>query len=171
MNYNEWLDKGFAFTYQANQIMRVIMSPVGIVCHGNLCSDGSDKKVAINALWDTGATVSSIDKNLAKSLSLIPIGKLPVRHAEGVTIQDVYTFNVQLLNQNFNINVPQAVSGNFGNQNFHMLIGMDIISLGDFFFGQSADSDGKIVSYFSFAIPSIDRKIDFAKELVDERIR
>lgn len=93
------------------------------------------EQIAINALWDTGATISSIDRDLAQSLSLIPIGKLPIHHAGGRSVQDVYTFNVNLLSRKFVINVSKAISGNFSGQDFKMLIGMDIISLGDFFFG------------------------------------
>ena len=93
------------------------------------------------------------------------------QHAEGVSIQDTYTFDVDLQCDDFKIKVAKTVSGNFSSPNFKMLIGMDIISLGDFFFGQCRDPNGKIVSYFSFAIPSIDRKIDFAKERQDGKIR
>jgi len=171
MNYHEWLDKGFAFTSRAKQIAKEITCPVDIVCPGKLCSDGLDKKVTIKALWDTGATISSIDRDLAQSLSLIPIGKLPVFHADGRSIQDVYTVNVNLLSRKFVINVGKAVSGSFSGQDFKMLIGMDIISLGDFFFGRCMGSEGYEVSYFSFAIPSIDRKIDFVKEWQDGRVR
>ena len=171
MNYHEWLDRGFALTSHCDQVSRVIMCKVDIVCRGSLCRDGQDKKITVDALWDTGATITSIDRDLATSLSLIPIGRQNVCHAEGVSVQNTYTFSVNLMSSRFTIDVVKAVSGNFRNQAIKMLIGMDIISLGDFFYGQCRGTDGRMQSYFSFAIPSIDRKIDFVKEWHDGRIK
>lgn len=106
------------------------------------------------SLWDTGASCSVISKNVVDTLDLKPIGKAKVFHANGESIVNMYALNLQLPNS---IATPfvKATEGIFNG--FDLLIGMDIITLGDF---SISNVGGKTT--FSFRIPSIE-EVDFMK--------
>ena len=72
------------------------------------------------------------------------------------------------MDNSFGVSLSTASEGFFTGSGFQMLIGMDVIALGDFFIGQ-CEKDGKPHTYISFSIPSIDRKIDFQEELIAKR--
>lgn len=110
------------------------------------------------ALWDTGATHSAITPQTAKELNLVPTGRALVTHAAGETSVLTYLINVVLPNKVIiqGVRVSEC-SGNTGN--FGVLIGMDIISLGDFAVSNNA---GKTV--LSYSLPSV-RDIDFTQGL------
>jgi uncharacterized protein YchJ len=102
----------------------------------------------IRALWDTGATNSVITKRTATILGLKPIDSARVFHAGGESKQPVYLVSVYLPN---NVAVPNIrvtecpdITGNFG-----LIIGMNIISRGDFAFTNVGKN-----SVFSFRMPS-----------------
>jgi len=167
MNYDEWLRKGFAVKTTYDGLVDRIITDVTVLCRPELCADRQPHSKKIRALWDTGASSSSIDGQLAKELQLIPIGKCIVAHAHGQSVVNRYSFDFALHNA-FVLNLSTASEGIFSGGDFQMLIGMDVISLGDFFFGQY-ESTGKPCSYFTFSVPSIDRKIDFVEELNAKR--
>ncbi len=167
MNYNEWVKDGFAVRTSFNGIVNRLITDVTIICKPELCSDEQPHVKKIKALWDTGASASSVDKQLAKEMCLVPIGKGIVSHANGQSIVNRYTFDFALHNA-FVLNIPSASEGIFAGGDFQMIIGMDIIAHGDFFFGQY-EKEGKPCSYFTFSIPCIDRKIDFVEELNSKR--
>ena len=167
MNYNEWLKDGFAVNASFPGIADRIITNVTIICRKELCSDGQPHTKQIRALWDTGASCSSIDGALAEELKLVPIGKVIISHAHGQSIVNKYTFDFALHNT-FILNISAASEGIFSGGDFQMLLGMDVISRGDFFFGQYERS-GKPCSYITFSVPSIDRKIDFVNELNTKR--
>lgn len=105
-------------------------------------------------LWDTGATSSVVAKRVVDSLNLFPIGKIEVHHANGKSVVNSHFVNVYLPNQityKF-IKVSEGILGEFD-----ILIGMDIISTGDFAVTNSMDK-----TTFSFRHPSLE-EIDFVK--------
>jgi hypothetical protein len=109
--------------------------------------------VQYEAIWDTGATGTVITSKVAKDLGLLPTGKVTSNHAGGSDEVNTYLINVYLPNgiNVIGVRVIEAVlSGNT-----EMLIGMDIISLGDFSF---TNFNGE--ACFSFRIPSA-HKIDY----------
>lgn len=106
----------------------------------------------VRALWDTGASCTTISKNIVRELGLIPIGFGDVFHAGGSGKAGVYKINVLLPN---NIEFPAIRVLDSDLYGFDILIGMDIISQGDF---AVTHSDGKTT--FTFRIPSIE-KLDF----------
>ena len=167
MNYNEWIQKGFAVKTNYNGLIDRIITDVTVICRPELCADGLQHTKKIRALWDTGASTSSIDSQLASELKLIPIGKCIVAHAHGQSIVNRYTFDFALHNA-FVLTLSTVSEGIFTGGEFQMLIGMDVISQGDFFFGQY-EASGRPCSYFTFSVPSIDRKIDFVEELNSKR--
>jgi hypothetical protein len=118
------------------------------------------KLYAIKALWDTGATGSAITPSIARLLNLVPSTKVNVQHADGISSQNVYYVNIYLPN---GVIVPFVKVTECNNiiGNFEIIIGMDIIALGDF---ALTHVGGKTT--FSFRIPSIET-IDYYKEYQD----
>lgn len=140
-----------AFTAKSNGgILRVIQTEVTI--H----KPGTSDQVKIEAIWDTGATGSAITKKTVASLGLAPTGKSLVSTANGDVLQNTYTISIGLPNgvivQGIVATEVDALSGGCDS-----LIGMDIISLGDF-----SITNHKGVTCFSFRIPS-SHEIDYVK--------
>jgi predicted aspartyl protease len=112
--------------------------------------------VEFNALWDTGATGSAISKRVIQKLRLEPTGKARLFHAGGDGgYVDTYSINILLPNNTFFL-VEKATESELTGMD--VLIGMDIISSGDF---AVTASQGK--TKFSFQYPST-HNIDFVKE-------
>lgn len=101
------------------------------------------------ALWDTGATNSVITRTLAQKLGLKAIGEVESHHAGGSTRVPVYLINIYLPNGGVigYAQVSECIEtvGRFG-----ILIGMDVISLGDFAISHVGGR-----TTFSFRIPSL----------------
>ena len=83
------------------------------------------------ALWDTGATNSAITSKIVESLKLIPIGKKKVTGANATKLTNIYLLNIFLPNQVVIIGIPATEIQSFVDD-FDVLIGMDIITKGDF---------------------------------------
>ena len=109
-----------------------------------------------NAIWDTGASGSVITNEVISQLSLDPIDEKEVHTANGPRVSQVYLVNIFLRNQVVFQGVPVTDAEMIGGD---VLIGMDIIGLGDF---AVTHSDGK--TCMSFQVPS-NRKIDFVKDI------
>lgn len=118
--------------------------------------------LTINALWDTGASSSAICSKIVSDLGLQPLRKIDVTHADGVSRKNLYKVNISLPNK-FLIKNIEVIEADLVGNNFDALIGMDIITLGDF----SITNVGQKTK-FSFRIPSI-KEIDYAKEAGDLR--
>ena len=114
------------------------------------------------ALWDTGATTTVINPNLAKELNLIPSGRKSMQGVHGSEIVNTYIVDIGLPNEltALGLNVSEANIGN----DIGVLIGMDIIGNGDF-----AICNAKV---FSFALPSFENPVNFVAKSnkVNERI-
>lgn len=114
-------------------------------------------------VWDTGATATMISDRLAASLGLVPVSLCNVAHAGGVEQRRSYLVDVWLPNHV----VVQGVivtdcSGLIG---FDLLIGMDIITAGDF---SVTNVRGETV--MSFRMPSM-KPIDYVEELNRQRTK
>jgi len=108
------------------------------------------------AIWDTGATGSVISKRVVKELDLQPTGKLQMFHAGGGgDYVNSYSVNIFLPN-NTVFYIKNATEAELNGTD--VLIGMDIISSGDF-----AVTTSKGKTKFSFQVPST-HDIDFIKE-------
>jgi len=146
-----------AFTLQENGLLREII----IDCKVSLPFDPSANRFAkhppvidARALWDTGATNCAITKNLIDKLKLAPFDKVPVHHADGVTLKEVYKINIILPNgvgfSFLNVTQCESTAGAFD-----IIIGMEVITKGDF---AITNVDGKTM--ISFRTPS-NVSIDF----------
>ena len=113
--------------------------------------------VRARALWDTGATRSLVASDLAKKLALTPVGKGPVRHGGGSDERFRYLVSFGLPNR---FVIPGVlVSEQPAIEGFEVILGMDVITLGDF-----AITNAGRQTWVSFRMPSSART-DFVAEL------
>ena len=112
------------------------------------------------AMWDTGATGSVISDTVARACGLKVAGTRTMRHAQGLTEGvSAYLINIKLPNE-VEFQALPVILGKL--RGYDVLIGMDIISLGDFAITHPGNE-----TKFSFRIPS-QADIDFAR---DDRLR
>lgn len=104
--------------------------------------------ITARAQWDTGATGTCISRELVKKLDLMPTGKVRVSTPSGIGIMNKYMVNL-VLNREVRIQNIIVMDSEIGSQGIDVLIGMDIISMGDF-----AVSNYENRTQFSFRIPS-----------------
>ncbi len=149
-----------AFTLKSDTRLREIVTDLGVSLPfvGDVLPTGAINNIhQTKALWDTGATNSVITVGTAASLGLKPISKAQVFHAGGESTVNVYLINVYLPNNLVipNVRVSECAdnAGNFG-----VIIGMDIITSGDF---AITNVGGKTT--FTFRLPSIDT-VDYVKD-------
>lgn len=135
--------------------MNEIPCEVGVLAGSVTNPEENKKSTSVRAIWDTGATASVITSKVAKALSLVPVGMTEVHTAGGVRMCNVYIVDLMLPNEVFIPNVQVTEADMTAND---VLIGMDIITLGDF---ALTNFGGK--TRFTFSIPST-RVIDFVQE-------
>ncbi len=144
-----------ALTIKANGIARVLMSEIGISLPvGNV--QPAEIKV-FKGIWDTGATGCVITTKVVNDLGLKPTGMREVHTANGKADQQTYLVDIYLPNKVrvVNLTVTEASLP----PDTDCLIGMDVITLGDF---SITNFEGKTV--MSFRTPS-SICIDFVDEL------
>lgn len=118
------------------------------------------KLTKIIGLWDTGASCSAISQRAVTALNLKSTGAAVINHANGVSTVPTYLLNVMLPNE---VGIPFVrVTEAQLNGDFDILIGMDLISKGDF---SICNKEGKTT--FSFQIPST-HNLDFVQEFNDK---
>jgi predicted aspartyl protease len=120
------------------------------------------KRVPAKALWDTGATGSVVTPRVVADLELKPTGQVKIQHAGGASDNLTYVVNIGLPNNVAIVGVLVSECPNIVG-NFDALIGMDIITNGDF-----AITNTDNLTVMSFRIPSIEC-IDYVR--VAERLR
>jgi predicted aspartyl protease len=115
--------------------------------------------IRIRALWDTGAMLSAITPDIAKKLNLVSTNRIRVNGIGNSCIADIVRVSIRLPNlaeiKNARISVLNLV------KDVDMLIGMDIIQLGDF-----SISNGAGKTLFTFAMPPFDDKTDLYEKAV-----
>ena len=155
-------DKDFsAFTRKFNGLTNVLTTKVSISLPFDPKVDLTKQPpqpIDCDAIWDTGASMSTITKDTAQKLGLQPSGKIPVNNTSGTQVRDTYVINVYLPN-NVAISYVKVVECESLVGNFGFLVGMDVISLGDL-----SVTNVNNQSVMSFRIPSIE-EIDYVKEV------
>ena len=107
-----------------------------------------------NFLWDTGATKSGINENIARKLELSIVGNTEIHTAGGKIVCNTYCVDIILPNGvRFN-QIP--ICGVQLTEGTDVLIGMDIMKAGSFLFSQDRQT-GKF--FFEFSIPPIHNSI------------
>ena len=161
-----------AFTSRYNSRTRVVFTKVD-VCLPVTPEEAQAQKVEFReyiAIWDTGATHSAITKKVADDLDLKPTGIAEVRYGSGKASTNTYLVNLSLPNKVMvgqvrvtevqlvpDPNIPE-------DKQPQLLIGMDIISLGDF-----AVTNANNKTTFSFRVPSVE-EIDFIPDTQENNV-
>ena len=108
-------------------------------------------------LWDTGAQTSCVTSRMVNLLGLKPVGKATFQDYSGNRESLIYKVTFCLPDNLIVSGVP--VSESFDNQQYDVILGLDIISHGDFHLtGQGGDRT------LSFCYPSIE-KLTFEGEV------
>ena len=140
-----------AFTVRSNDgIMSVLATDVNIYISGELVC------MLISAIWDTGATSCAITKKVVNDLGLVATGISEVHTANGIVCQNTYTIDVGLPNGVI-VSGIAATEVDALTDSVDALIGMDVITLGDF---SITNHNG--ITCMSFRIPS-SHEIDYLK--------
>jgi predicted aspartyl protease len=129
-------------------IMNVIPTKVGISeAFDPQTTDPAPFPKIFDAIWDTGATNSAITEKVVSACGLKPVGMVRVHTASGEYETNVYLINMALPNKVgiANVRVTEGVLADVD-----VLIGMDVISRGDFCI---TNSDGHTA--VSFQMPSV----------------
>lgn len=144
-----------AFTYKANGLANVLQSKVGVSAHKKLFPEAQLKEFV--AIWDTGATNTAISKKVVEECGLIPTGQAISNTANGTCKVNTYLIDLYLPNNVILGGVTATEFTSVGGSD--LLIGMDIIGIGDF-----AISNFENKTMFSFRYPSI-AKTDYVELL------
>lgn len=115
-----------AFTVKSTGgLLRVLITDI------NVHLPGSPDYSAIKAIWDTGASGSAITKKVAQQLGLVPSGMAQVNTANGLATQNTYTIDIGLPNK---VIIQSIIATEIDalTAGCDALIGMDVITLGDF---------------------------------------
>ena len=157
------VDKIYSFTSFCQGISSVLMNEVFLTAAYSPPAPSNDvilKKFF--AIWDTGATNTVITERVVKDCGLKPIGMTKIYHVGGETTDtNVHFINIRLPNnvEVYNLRVTEGILQGQAD----VLIGMDIITKGDF-----AVTNFKGRTVFSFRSPSTER-IDFTKQTSERK--
>ncbi|GHU52709.1 hypothetical protein FACS1894200_13270 [Spirochaetia bacterium] len=121
-----------AFTISSDKRLDCIIMPIDIRQSQSLCQKYNVKGGIIHgkALWDTGAQGSCISNRIAQTLNLTGIAQCEVDGINGTHRSDVYLVDF-ILPDNLDVIDVNAVAF-FNTEEYDAIIGMDIITLGDF---------------------------------------
>ena len=114
-------------------------------------------------MWDTGDTSSCISDSVAGKLDLKPTGMMNIKTPSGSKEVRTFLVNIKLPNYLSVVDVPVCET-DIGSQDIDVLIGMDIILLGDFSVSNFNDR-----TVFSFRHPS-KATTDYVKQLKVEDV-
>ena len=147
-------EKFKAFTLKGNRYINPVATNAVIV--PNQLINPNSKNKEVNAIWDTGATASAISKRVARECNLQPTGRTITHTAGGAIECNKYLIGIVLPNQMLIQNVEVTECNLY--ENLDMLIGMNVILMGDF---SVTNVDRKTT--FSFRIPSCE-EIDYVRD-------
>ena len=152
-----------AFTRKADGLVREIKTEAGIFAVASSEVVIPKNIVSFQAIWDTGATNTAIASSVVQKLELKPITFAKVGTGGGEVNAPVYLVNIVLPNNVIvqNVQVTELKDLN----NCDALIGMDVISQGDF---AITHLDGK--ACFTFRMPPFTH-IDFVPESNDHNFK
>ena len=120
----------------------------------------SSLSLMTEALWDTGASMSAITPEIQKQLRAVPIDRKEIAGVHNTEEVDIVSLTLELPNSVVKKTIRVAVCNITSKTG--VILGMDIISLGDF-----ALSNGGEQTLLSFAVPPFQEKIDFSKRQFD----
>lgn len=136
-----------------------------LYCEAELFDPLTSKGIRVKkAVWDTGATNSAITPAVARALGLVSTGVVEIGTANGKAIVSTYLVDLGLPHSKVLIPGLNVTEADIGAAD--MLIGMDVIGLGDF---TVQNDNGK--THFSFCVPPFDKKYNMLEKAraVNER--
>ena len=148
------LDEHSAFTSSYKGISLALKNKTSIIYDGRSCE--------CEAQWDTGASGTCISNAIASKLGLVATGKKNIATPAGRTTVNTYLVSILLPNHVL-ISDIEVCDSHIGDQGIDMLVGMDIISKGDF-----AVSNHNGQTSFSFRLPSV-KRTDYVLEAKIEK--
>lgn len=152
--------KIFGFTFRASGRSSVLSNAIEISEAVDLSIQSEPSKMTYQCIWDTGATGTVISKKVIDELGLQPSGKVTVNVVGPSDSDREYETNTYLVNLYLPPSVAISTRVSEGSiKGCDILIGMDVIGLGDF---AVTNHNGKTT--WTFRLPSCD-EIDFVKEI------
>lgn len=145
-----------AFTTDYPGLARVLMTVVRVGLPVADIAELRDGKIAIKeyqAIWDTGATNSTVTQKVVEELGLRPTGVIESRHAGGKSSVNTYLVSITVPNgvvfRQVRVSEVKLIpdDNQSDNQQPQLLIGMDIIGTGDF---AVTNLNGKTTMTFRF---------------------
>ena len=161
-----------AFTTRFSGRTSVLFNDVS-VCLPTTSEEANRQKLDIKryiAIWDTGATHSAVTEKVVEELGLKPTGVMNIRHAGGMSKANTYLVNL-VLPDNVIVSevrvtevklIPDDSIPDYRQP--QLLIGMDVIGLGDFVVTNHNNKTA-----MSFRVPSVG-EIDFVLETREENV-
>lgn len=140
-----------AFTKKYSVLVRILTVPVTI---SNILNSYITRN--FEAILDTGASASSINQKIAEEMELPIVSYAKVSTANGVKEAPIYMINLVLPNR---VSIPHLRVTGTDLGEVPMLIGMDVLSMGDF---AISNYNGKTI--VNFRIPSF-ADIDYVSQL------
>lgn len=142
-----------AFSIEYSSLTRELYTEVELFNPADM-----DKRIKTLAIWDTGATISSIAPGVLKKLGLESIDSVIIEGVNSVEQCDLVLVHVGLPNMLIVPNIKSSVCV-FSPPDLEFIIGMDIIKMGDFMI-----ANGKDKTLFSFAMPPLPLKINLVNQ-------
>lgn len=140
----------YAFTVAYDNVVRDLKTDAILL--------GNEREIKGVAQWDTGASSTCISERVVSELNQPPIGVTIISTPAGQRQCNKYLVDIVLPN-NVKVTDVEVIETEIGTQQIDVLIGMDIITLGDFVI---SNNNGKTT--FSYRFPS-KKKIDFVQEI------
>jgi hypothetical protein len=145
-----------AFTTKYDNKVRVLKTKIGISPYKKDQPIIPKPDAEGLAIWDTGATGTVINPKVATSLKMKPIGKKQIAGVTGKSNADMYLVNLFLPNRVQIVGIPVVEADVLGAD---VLIGMDVITMGDFAVTNSYEK-----TKLTYQMPST-HDIDFVGEI------
>ena len=149
-----------SFRKDYGRLEKILLTPIDVFPVASSDENMSKTPVRLKALWDTGATLTVIKPKLRDTLKLRMVrsdSSATLMGLGGVFNAD-YTVMTLRLRNNFEINWCPVYVVDY-TVDVDIIIGMDIIGMGDFVF---SNTDKKTL--FSFIMPSLPERLDLTEK-------
>jgi hypothetical protein len=142
-----------AFRYEYQRLPNQLLSDVEVIS-----VDDSSRRGIYKGVWDTGATATMITPKIFNALNLAVVDTATVHGVNSLIKAPVVLVNLVLPN-GIMVNGVRATVSDI--QGVDMLIGMDLIKLGDF-----SISNFEKKTVFTFAIPPFKNRTDLYEKAI-----